>query len=111
MIDECSLGDSEPATQRLDLLKKLPVLGITEDVVTLAEQLMQNVTLPTKARIDAVDIAAATCHLMDFLLTWNCKHIANAVMIPRFEEICREAGYRLPQICTPELLMERSDAE
>ncbi len=106
VMDECSSGDPSPASQRIELVKDLPILAITDGVVALADQLMQIGPLPANARFDAVHIATAACHGMDFLLTWNCKHIANAAMIPKFDEVCRMAGFRLPTICTPEFLLE-----
>jgi hypothetical protein len=50
---------------------------------------------------DALHIAVATVHGMDYLLTWNCTHIANAITRPKIELICRVAGYEPPVICTP----------
>ena len=62
--------------------------------------------IPEKAKIDALHIAVATVHGMNYLLTWNCKHIANAVMRPKIEAMCRASGYEPPVICTPLELME-----
>lgn len=106
VLDECSVGDAEPAGRRLELLRDVPVLAITDEVIGLAEQIMLSGAMPARARFDAVHVAAAACHALDLLLTWNCKHIANAVLIPKFAAICSQAGLLLPQICTPELLME-----
>jgi hypothetical protein len=60
---------------------------------------------PRKALEDAFPIAVATAQGMDFLLTWNCKHIANAELMERLEGLCLELGYRMPKLCTPEQLM------
>lgn len=57
--------------------------------------------LPPKARVDALHVAMAAAHGMDYLLTWNCKHIANASLRGRIEDFCRAAGFEPPIICTP----------
>jgi hypothetical protein len=62
--------------------------------------------VPRKAGEDALHIAAAAVHGVDYLLTWNCKHIANATMRQAIERLCRQAGYEPPVICTPEELMD-----
>ena len=72
----------------------------------VAARLLSGAALPEKAQADALHIAVAAVHGMDYLLTWNCKHIANAAMRPRIEAICRLAGYEPPVICTPLELME-----
>ena len=66
--------------------------------------------MPAKAAIDAVHVALATVHEIDFLLTWNCAHIANATMRPKIEAVCRAAGFRAPIICTPEELFVEENA-
>jgi predicted nucleic acid-binding protein len=106
VITECTAGDVDAARERLALLDDIPQLDVTEDVETLAEELLREVPLPEKAAVDALHIAVATVHGMDYLLTWNCTHIANAAMRYRIEEICRSLGYRPPTICTPQELME-----
>jgi len=72
----------------------------------LAEALVGGGGLPPKARVDAFHVAIATVHGMDYLLSWNCKHIANAMLRGRIEAICRAAGYEPPIICTPLELAE-----
>lgn len=79
---------------------------MTPEVETLASQLLSAAALPEKAKDDAFHIAVASVHGMDYLLTWNCKHIANATMRLKIESICRLAGYEPPVICTPFELME-----
>ena len=71
-----------------------------------ATKLLLGAALPQKAKADALHIAVATVHGMDYLLTWNCAHIANAIMRPRIELICRTSGYEPPVICTPPELVE-----
>jgi len=67
--------------------------------------LIRDLSLPNKATADAAHIALAIVNGMDFLLTWNCTHIANAVFRPKFEAVCRSFKYKMPVICTPEELM------
>ena len=72
----------------------------------LAKELVEKTPLPNTARVDALHIATATVHGMDYLLSWNCKHIANATLRGRMESICRFAGFEPPVICTPLELVE-----
>jgi hypothetical protein len=81
-------------------------LDITAKVTTLAAGLIQQVPLPPKAEVDALHIAVAVVNGMDYPVTWNCAHIANAVLRTRIEAVCRSCGYEPPVICTPEELME-----
>lgn len=103
---EASGGDPEAAKRRIAVIEGLPDLDVSEEVERLAAQLLAGAALPEKAKTDALHIAVATVHGIDYLLTWNCKHIANAVMRPKIEAICRAAGYEPPVICTPLELME-----
>ena len=101
VIREASQGDSEIASRRLEMLRDLPLLELNQSVLNLAEQFLQRSNLPSKADIDAIHIAAATVHGMDYLLTWNCKHIANAQIQIKLAEISLDFGYDLPILCTP----------
>ncbi len=104
VIQEAGSGDKNAAQKRLAALENIPELDVTEEVEYFAEALIQKVPLPEKARIDALHIAVATLNGMDYLLTWNCTHIANAVLRPKIEAICRAFGYEPPTICTPQEL-------
>ena len=84
----------------------LPLLDITPEMADFAAQLIERVPLPPQAAADAAHIAVATCHRVDFVMTWNVAHIANAVLRRRVEDICRAAGYDAPILCTPDELME-----
>ncbi|ETW95174.1 MAG: DNA-binding protein [Candidatus Entotheonella gemina] len=106
VIDECAAGDVVAAKERLDVLVNIRQLEVTEAVESLAQALLDQVPLPGKAQVDALHIATATIHGMEYLLTWNCTHIANAILRPRVEAICRSLGYEPPTICTPQELME-----
>ncbi|NJO17839.1 MAG: type II toxin-antitoxin system VapC family toxin [Thioploca sp.] len=100
-LQEAGAGDPSVAQKRLEHLNDIPELNITKEVENFAEVLIQEVPLPEKARIDALHIAVTTLSGMDYLLTWNCAHIANAVLRPEIEVICRKFGYEPPIICTP----------
>ncbi len=100
-MDEASQGDAEIAAQRLEAVRGFPLLEVTEAVENLATQFMMKSNLPTNASDDAIHIALATVNSLDYLLTWNCKHIANAQIQKKLLEICSDFGYALPIICTP----------
>jgi hypothetical protein len=101
VVKETSQGDVVIASQRLEILANLSLLDLNQAVLDLAEQFLERSNLPAKADIDAVHIAAATVHGMDYLLTWNCKHIANAQIQGKLAEISLDFGYELPILCTP----------
>jgi len=105
VVDEASLGDSEIATKRLALLENCQLLNPTEAGQELTIQFLAKSNLPDKAANDAAHIALATVHGMDYLLTWNCKHIANVQIQKKLTQICSDFGYELPRICTPYELM------
>ena len=105
VIEESSAGDQQAAENRLQVLAQIPVLGLNEAALQLARELVAKGPLPEKAGVDALHIAIATIHGMDYLLTWNCKHIANAEMQSQIAATCRLRGYEPPVICTPEELM------
>jgi hypothetical protein len=108
---EAKSGDIEAATRRVALLENIPPLELTTAVYNLANQLVVGAALPAKAKEDAFHIAIATVHGMDYLLTWNCKHIANATMRSKIFSICEKAGYQPPVICTPEELLGDHNVE
>jgi hypothetical protein len=106
VLKEVSQGDAEMASRRLEILHDFPLLELNQSVLDLAEQFLGHSNLPSKADVDAVHIAAATVHGMDYLLTWNCKHIANAQIQGKLAEISLDFGYELPILCTPYELLE-----
>ena len=105
VLDEARQGDPEMASKRLEILQNISVLELTEAIQDLGMQFLTRSNLPAKASDDAIHIAAATVHGLDYLLTWNCKHIANAQIQKKLTEICLNFGYKLPTICTPYELM------
>jgi len=106
VISECSAGDEDLARQRLRALRDIPSLEVIDEVSGLANSLIAEGVIPQKSAADAAHVAVATVHRMDFLLTWNCSHIANARIITRIRDVCRSDRYVCPVICTPEELME-----
>ncbi len=109
VLEEIQGGDPVAATERLQAASKIPRLVLNEAAITLAERLVQGGPLPHKASADALHIAIATTHGVEYLLTWNCKHLANAVLRKQVERLCRVAGYEPPTICTPQELLEREE--
>ena len=107
VFQEASAGDPVAAQRRLEAIKDLSELSITDEARQLAKELIDATRLPEKARVDAVHIATATVNGMDYLLTWNCRHIANATLRNSMAAVCQRAGYEMPVICTPlELIAE-----
>ena len=106
VLAEAGRGDATAAARRLETLKGIPVLSVSRGVGTLANALLRTGTLPVKAYLDAVHVAIAAANGMDYLLTWNLRHLANAAIRGKIEEACRKAGIMPPVICTPEELME-----
>ena len=106
VIAESSQGHPGASERRLEAIDDVPELDVSEEVKILAKALIDEGPIPEKAEIDAYHIAVATVNGMDYLLTWNCTHIANAVMRPKVEAVCRNHGYEPPVICTPQELME-----
>jgi len=106
VIQEAGAGDKEAAANRLEALDSFPLLDINDEAIRLAEKLIEEKAIPEKASEDALHIALAAVHGMEYLLTWNFKHIANAAMRSNVEFVCRLNGYEPPIICTPLELME-----
>lgn len=106
VISEAGRGDPNAAARRLEALAGIPLLEATQEAQALAREILNTATMPPKAAVDAAHVAIATIHGLDFLLTWNCTHIANAANRPRIERVCRTLGYQAPIICTPFELLE-----
>ena len=107
VVLEALRGDAEAAFERMAILENLPRLAENEAVENLANLLLKERALPAKARLDALHIAVAAVHEVDYLLTWNFKHIANAEMLGQIEVICRTFGANPPRICSPLELLEK----
>ena len=110
VIREISKGNTEAAQRRLDVMQGIPQLKISDEIIKLTELLLQNGALPEKAADDAMHVAFAAYHGIDFLLTWNCRHIDNAEKKPIIRQTCLDNGYEYPEICTPlELMGDKND--
>jgi len=103
--EEASRGDGAAASRRLEALAGIPLLPFTEEAVNLSKALIQQGGLPAKALDDALHISLAAVHGMDYLLTWNCRHIDNAEKKPIIRRICQAYGLVCPEIATPIELM------
>ena len=98
---ECGRGDAVQVDRRRRLLEACSMLFLNERIMELAEALLTPGGLPVGAAVDALHIAAAAVHRMDYLATWNIRHIANAQIRRAAERILEDHGYRRPIICTP----------
>jgi predicted nucleic acid-binding protein len=105
-LDECGDGHVEPASERLELIKDLPIIDATEAAEALAALLVQRLAVPASQPRDALHIAIAAIHKIEFIATWNFKHILNPHLQTRIAATCTDAGYRPPVICTPQQLLE-----
>ena len=111
VVKKITRGDAEAARLRQEALRGIPELPATPNAETLAAALLSEGAVPEVARTDAAHIAIAAVHGMDFLVTWNCSHIANAEKKPHIREVCVRHGWRCPEICTPEQLLPRDKGD
>lgn len=111
VIREAGGSDADAAARRLAFIQGLTVLSITGAAQSLAGLFLAGAAVPGKAAEDALHIAIATIYRMEYLLTWNCRHIANATRRLAISKICEQAGYRTPVICTPEELLGEKHVE
>ena len=105
VVAEASAGDRDAAERRAQIIRDIQLLSIPDEAVALAEKLVEAAGLPTRAAADALHISIAACHGIDYLLTWNSTHIANAEFRPKVERACRDNGFEPPVLCTPDELM------
>ena len=110
VIDEASAGDPTLAAERLQLLAGIPLLPLDPVIADIADEIMSRAILPEKARTDALHIATVAHHRIQYLLTWNCRHIANARILPRIHDVLIDLLIPVPVICTPEEMVG-SDSE
>ena len=104
--NEAAMGNDQAAALRLQALADLSLLEIPTLAFDLANALVQATALPTKAQVDALHIAIAAYESMDFVLTWNFKHIANAQSASKVRAVCESFGLRCPVLCSPLELLE-----
>ena len=102
---EAARGDQVAAAKRLEAIRTIPELEITQEIFELTSLLLAKGALPEKAEDDATHVAIAAIHGISYLLTWNCRHIDNAEMKPVIRTVCENFGVKCPEICTPEELM------
>lgn len=110
VLAEISRGDILAVKRRLKLVDGLPIIGASDQVEKVAASLWVQLQLSQDARLDAFHIAIAAIHSVDFLVTWNCRHIANAAAFPRIRSVLESFALRMPTICTPIELQENRRA-
>lgn len=106
VLDEAGRGNQDLAADRVANLHGIPLLDLPPDIPELASRLLSSAVLPPNARLDALHICASAFHGLDYLLTWNCSHIANARLLPRVRDVLLDLGYLLPTVCTPEEMLD-----
>jgi predicted nucleic acid-binding protein len=111
VLDEIREGDPQAAEQRLKILQGLPVLSLNDHVRVLANVYAKGLGLHPEAAADVLHIAFAVSYEVDYLVTWNCKHIANGHVIRRLQEINKKAGRSTPVVVTPEELLVKPTGE
>ena len=104
VLDEIASGEAVMARQRLELMAQIELLDLTGEANSLTKEILGSGLLPADADRDAAHIALATVHEMDILLSWNCRHIANAAIQARRRRLAEKAGFALPVLCTPDEL-------
>ena len=111
VIDEASDGDPVLAAERLQSLDGIPLLPLDPEIAVIANEIMSRAILQPRAAIDALHIAMVAHHEIQYLLTWNCKHIANARILPRIYSVLTDLGRPIPIICTPEEMVDDDSEE
>jgi hypothetical protein len=105
VIDEAGVGDATEIQKRLAVIDSLLLVEVTQEAEILTQAILSSGVIPPRAARDAAHIAVAAVQEIDYLLTWNCKHLANAQIQRRIALVCDRLGQRMPLICTPEELM------
>ena len=98
---EASKGDMGAAAKRLAVLRDIKKIAVTQEMLSLADKLLEATAVPRTSYEDAVHVAVASVSGMDFLLSWNCRHIVNPATRPTIRKVLTEQGYAYPEICTP----------
>lgn len=102
--EEIGRGDSWAAERRLKIIEGIPLLSISDEAVNLANALITKSVVPENSKEDALHISVAAAQGVDFLLTWNFKHINNAEKKSAIFLLVESFGFVCPQICSPEEL-------
>jgi hypothetical protein len=111
VVDEASVGDPTLAAERLAALDGIPLLPHAPEIVKLANEIMLLGILPQKAQVDALHIATVAHHQIQYLLSWNCKHIADAKILPRIHDLLTRLDIPIPIICTPEEFLGDTESD
>ena len=111
VLDECRSGDQELAQRRMSVITELPILRITNEVIKLAETYAQILEIPERAKVDAIHLSVAVTYEVDYLLTWNCKHLAHGGVRTKIHRYNRINELHEPMIVTPLELMGGRDHE
>jgi predicted nucleic acid-binding protein len=106
VIEEISLGDKNAALKRINAIQNIPDLGYNSEVENLAFQYFKLLGIPEKAKLDTFHLAYAVLYNIDFLLSWNCKHIANAMINSKLRDFNNNNSLFVPFLCTPQELLE-----
>ncbi len=106
VIDEASVGDPILANDRLKSLDGIPLLPIVPEIANISNEIISRAILPKTARTDSLHIAIVAHYRIQYLLTWNCRHIANALILPRIHNVLNELNIPIPIICTPEEMLD-----
>lgn len=109
VIEELSRGKPERSAERLALIQNLPVLKIEAEVIEIVQAYIQHRVMPADPAGDALHLALASFHECDFLITWNCRHIANANKFGHIHRINTTLGLFVPSLVTPLELLGVSD--
>jgi hypothetical protein len=103
---EIRAGDEGAAGKRVEAIDGVAVLQANEDSELLAREIIRQATLPSSVGVDVAHVATATVYGMDYLLTWNCAHIANPHWLKKISDIVAMQGYQMPVVCSPQALLE-----
>jgi hypothetical protein len=106
VLQEIRAGDPDMTARRMQIVDGLPVLDVTSQVDSLVEVYQERLGLPDRARPDIVHIAISVAYELDYLLTWNCAHIANGHVIRRLMEVNHVLGRFTPLLLTPDQLLQ-----
>lgn len=109
VVNEARLGNPSLADERLSYLADIPLLPIVDEIDEVAKEIVSRAILPTKAILDALHIACAAVNCVDYLLTWNCTHIANPIILPRVFRTLSDFGLPFPIICTPKDMLDEEE--
>jgi hypothetical protein len=105
VLAEAGRGDAQFVAARLATLRGVPVLRDSTEAAALTRQLLVDAIIPPAVADDAIHLGLAAAHGMDYLLTWNCRHINNPMLRRRIERACADCGLKCPVICSPAELM------